>query len=78
MNYKYTCLLYNGYRHDTDYKDLATATDVLNNRAHQKTKFPPKNSTFYPHKICIVSHSSYHTRRITLVVSHSHTTSGGI
>ena len=25
-----------------------------------------------PHTICIVSHSSYHTRRITLVVSHSH------
>ena len=33
---------------------------------------------FFPHKICIVSHSSYHTRRITLVVSHSHATSGGI
>ena len=36
-----------------------------------------KISTFFPHKICIVSHSSYHTR-ITLVVSHSHATSGGI
>ena len=32
-----------------------------------KTKFNQnKCSTFSPHKICIVSHSSYHTRRITL------------
>ena len=45
-----------------------------------QTKFHNKKiSTFFsPHKICIVSHSSYHTRRITLVVSHSHATSGGI
>ena len=49
----------------------------------QKKKFTNKISQkkfqhISPHKICIVSHSSYHTRRITLVVSHSHATSGGI
>ena len=44
---------------------------IQNKNSKKKFKNTKKKvNIFFPHKICIVSHSSYHTRRITLVVSH--------
>ena len=72
--YKHTLSLFNF----TNYRllELSNATSNASNSKKIFHKF--FFLTFFPHKICIVSHSSYHTRRITLVVSHSHATSGGI
>ena len=52
-----------------------------NSKQKFKKKFTKKiykKKIAFLHKVCVASHSSYHTHRITLVVSHSHATSGGI